>query len=103
MENVLWMPQEDGGAPQSSLGAGILPELLNPTWLLSPCCWSAQGLEAHPEPCRGDGSGQCQGQPAAVATQGTGGGIGTPHLAAAKGFTWALCWPPAMSSQWKEV
>lgn len=48
------------------------------------------GLTAHPGACRGDGSAQCKGQPAAVATQGTGGGTGTLRWAGAKGFTWAL-------------
>lgn len=92
--------------PESSLGAALLAEGLTRTAcaaLTLPGCfllagqsdqgWAGLqelGLERHPEACKGDGSAQCQGQPAAVATQGTGGGTGTLHFAGAKGFTWAL-------------
>lgn len=58
----------------------------------------------HPEACEGDGRGQWKGQPAAVATQGMGDGTGHSSLCGSQRIHLgsALCWPPAMSSQWKE-
>lgn len=96
---------------ESSLRAGVLGEGItraaSAVLTLPPCFllagrlllprhgWSDQGwaslqklgFETRPEAGKGDGSGQCKGQPAAVATQGTGGGTGTLHFA---GFTWDL-------------